>query len=366
MKGLSLCMIVRNEERHIRRCLDSVKDVVNEMVIVDTGSTDGTVGICRSYGASVYEIPWNNSFAEARNYALDRATGDWLMYLDADEELDAADRFKLKDAVREQKADLLAVKLLNYTGDVPDPDQAYLVEQYRLFRNGLGFRFKHDIHEVLSVGELKPAISAALPITVHHYGYLQGETETKRKFARNMCLLDRELARPDHDPWMEYHAASEFYRIGMYDIALQYINVAIVRFLQRGGVPPSMLYKLKYEMLLTFPDKTNQALSTIDFAIRLHPDYVDLHYYKGILLYREGNYREALESFDRCLSIGENNLRHLTLKGAGSYRAWHYKGKCWVALGDEESAESCFRTTLELSPNFAEAAIDLSSLSGNH
>src|SRR5204863_5400745 len=83
---LSLCMIVKNEERFLRNCLESVKDIVDEMVIVDTGSTDSTLDIAREYGAKVIPHVWKDDFSEARNVSLDHATGDWALWLDADEE----------------------------------------------------------------------------------------------------------------------------------------------------------------------------------------------------------------------------------------------------------------------------------------
>ncbi len=85
---ISLCMIVKDEEEMLPRCLAAVAEHVDELVIVDTGSTDRTVEIAESFGADVVEFPWNGSFADARNVSLDRATGDWILWLDADEVLD--------------------------------------------------------------------------------------------------------------------------------------------------------------------------------------------------------------------------------------------------------------------------------------
>jgi glycosyltransferase involved in cell wall biosynthesis len=84
---ISLCMIVKNEEHCLRRCLDSVRDYVDEMIIVDTGSTDHTVEIAKSYHAQIYHHPWENDFSKHRNQSLSYATGDWILQLDADEEL---------------------------------------------------------------------------------------------------------------------------------------------------------------------------------------------------------------------------------------------------------------------------------------
>ena len=87
MSKITLSMIVKNEERYLRECLESVKDIVSEIVIVDTGSTDSTIKIAKDYGAKLYSFGWINDFSAARNFALSKSTGDWILYLDADERL---------------------------------------------------------------------------------------------------------------------------------------------------------------------------------------------------------------------------------------------------------------------------------------
>ncbi|MDD2373005.1 MAG: glycosyltransferase family 2 protein, partial [Syntrophomonadaceae bacterium] len=95
--SLSLAMIVKDEESCIKRCLDSVINLVDEIIIVDTGSTDKTIEICRSYNAQVFHYSWNNNFAEARNFGLDKVTGDWVLWLDADEEVAPENRNQLNN-----------------------------------------------------------------------------------------------------------------------------------------------------------------------------------------------------------------------------------------------------------------------------
>src|SRR3989304_7047785 len=108
---LSLCMIVKNEEQFLGQCLDSVQDIVDEMIIVDTGSTDSTVEIARRYGAQIFHHPWQGSFSEARNYGLQYATGDWILQMDADEELEKADIPILKKVLRSDLYDAIFVAL---------------------------------------------------------------------------------------------------------------------------------------------------------------------------------------------------------------------------------------------------------------
>ena len=102
---ISLCMIVRNEERFIGQCLGSVKDFVDEMIVVDTGSTDRTAEIAHQFGATVLDHAWTGDFSEARNYSISKASRDWILILDADERLAERDSKKLRELVRNARAD---------------------------------------------------------------------------------------------------------------------------------------------------------------------------------------------------------------------------------------------------------------------
>ena len=101
---ISLCMIVKDEEKFLPTCLESVKGYVDEIIIVDTGSTDRTIEIARRYNAKIYCHAWENSFSKARNYSLKYATGDWILILDADEEIERKDAYKLRNVIKKLKS----------------------------------------------------------------------------------------------------------------------------------------------------------------------------------------------------------------------------------------------------------------------
>ncbi len=94
--SLSVCMIVKNEEEQIARCLASLKPVAGEIIIADTGSTDRTIDICRAFGAQVHDFTWTNDFSEARNFSMSKATGQWVLIHDADEVISPRDYGKLR------------------------------------------------------------------------------------------------------------------------------------------------------------------------------------------------------------------------------------------------------------------------------
>ena len=332
---ITLCMIVKDEAHCINKCLESVKGLASEIIIVDTGSSDQTVEICENHGAKVYTYKWKNNFADARNYGLSLSTGDWILWLDADEELDSTTRFKLPEALVNTNAHLLALPVLNYYGkSTPvDKNNAFVIHQLRLFRNYKDITFHNRIHETPL---LPPEITAkdieSIPVSIHHYGYLQDIVDLKQKGLRNIKLLEHELEDSTHSPWVEYHLGSEFYRQGQYQQAFGFVNQSILLFLQQSQKPPSLLYKLKYAILIE-TNSLDGAWPSIEKAIHLYPDYVDLYFYKGYILYKMKNYNEALQAFEKCLELGDHHTTHLILKGSGSFNAWKYKGMCLEQLG---------------------------------
>lgn len=335
-------MIARNEEGCIQDCLDSVKGIVDEMIVVDTGSDDRTIKIAEACGASVVSFAWNGNFADARNIGISHATGEWVLYLDADETVDVQHRSTLREVLHSQKW-LGSVQVVNYYGASPPvPHRSNRIAQYRLFRNHPALRFQNPIHEQLSPGfGLTDQDIVTLPVTVHHYGYLDDIVCSKRKSERNLQLIRSVCTEEGHDPWFDYHLGSELYRVGNYGEAMDCINTAIIGFLSKNRLPPSLLYRLKY---LLFIETGNYAKAwpNIENAIRLYPDYVDLQLYKGIILLNLKQYEPAIQAFYRCLELGEHNVTHLTATGSGSFQAWYYIGCCHKQLGMLMEAQKAF------------------------
>jgi glycosyltransferase involved in cell wall biosynthesis len=368
-KRLSLCMIVKDEEECISKCLSSIKGVIDEIIIVDTGSSDRTVEICQSFGAQVYEFPWNKSFSDARNFGLERATGDWILWLDADEEVDASDVYKLRDILYSDE-DILSIHLINYYGERPEPDKTFEIAHTRLFRNHKGIKFIGKIHEMLNVEEVLTIpedglIIKTAPIKIHHFGYMDYVSENKKKFERNLSMLEKELKQKDHNPWIHYHIAAEYYREKEFSKAFDHVNNSIRDFLKLLLTPPSLLYRLKYSILIS-TGSIDGAWPGIEKVLILYPDYVDLHFYKGIILYLKDMFKEALEVFDHCLEMGEENLQYLTLKGVGSFQALHYKGCCLEKLGQIEEAARCYAMAASQSKTFVSPREALRKLMTKH
>jgi glycosyltransferase involved in cell wall biosynthesis len=317
-------MIVKDEEPWIARCLLSVRDSVDEIIVVDTGSHDRTMDIAHGLGAKVLQFPWKESFAEARNYSLRHATGEWVLWMDADEELATGDAPKLRQVRTIKDSKLASLETVHFNGAYrPQPDEAYRLAQCRLFRNGEGVHFTGGIHEQLSLSGQHATTDTRspvlLPVRLFHYGYLQSMTSLRSKHERNLKLLQQSIAdNPNPDPWSLYHIASEYQRIGEYALAFRQANYAIATSLGQSKLPPSLFYKLKYGCLLA-SGSFREGWPGIDKAIGLYPDYVDLHLYKGSILMHIGQTEAAISAFEHCLVLGENALQYMILKGAGTF-----------------------------------------------
>ena len=204
---VSLCMIVKDEAALIGRCLESAKPYVDEICVVDTGSTDNTIAIAESFGARMASIPWPDDFAEARNHSLDMATGDWILVLDADEVLRAGQEAEFNAVVDEPKAIAGFQRFANHSDNKPPLNCLIL----RLFRNMPTHRFAGVIHEQIMTPILANAEALGLRIVdeildIDHYGYMAEIRTKKDKDKRDRWHFEKALAKEPDNPylWFRY------------------------------------------------------------------------------------------------------------------------------------------------------------------
>lgn len=205
-------MIVKNEEENLPECLESVKGLVDEVVLVDTGSVDRTVGIAESFGARVFHLPWPGDFSAARNESLDHATGKWILYLDADERLDGNGR---EDCLRKAASDPLVdawsipIRNFKYGSDAFDT-----TSNIRLFRNLPGIRFENEVHERVEPALTRMGAKIALaPFYINHLGYRLKPELMKEKLRRNLALSRKHLERTPDDPYCLYYLGASYLQL---------------------------------------------------------------------------------------------------------------------------------------------------------
>lgn len=196
MAALSLCMIVKNEEEHLARCLSSVRDAADEIVIVDTGSSDKTIEIAESFGSNIFHFNWIDDFSAARNFSISKCRGDWILYLDADEQLNPDSVDEINRLKKSQPAAVYCKVISQGTNTT----NGSIFKYPRLFPNLPGVQFTGKVHEQIidSLKKLKlPVIESNIEII--HYGYTTNEEELKKKKERNLSLL---LSAVNHNPTM--------------------------------------------------------------------------------------------------------------------------------------------------------------------
>lgn len=195
LASISACMIVKDEEKYLPGCLDSIRSWVDEIIVVDTGSSDKTVAIAESYGAKIYHQQWENNFSKHRNYSIEQATGDWVLIIDADERVEAGDVPKLLEVVNSKEANVISVDVHNVCDD--DEVRTTFLHSNRLFRRELNLRYEGIVHNLLVVPPDQPVWRTR--IKFKHLGYNLSEEELIKKISRSKPLIEKQLAdNPNH------------------------------------------------------------------------------------------------------------------------------------------------------------------------
>lgn len=355
--SLSLCMIVKNEETTLTRCLESVKDIVDEMIIVDTGSTDNTVKIAEKYGAKTFFYKWDNSFSNARNYSLSKASKDWILIMDADDELVNEDKDKIIKLINNKNNKLNAYfgETLSYSGDSPDYN-IYSNLNIRLIKNGKGYKFVGAIHEQIIPGsedEKKQVFLGIADIRFYHYGYLNETVMLKNKRKRNMEIIEKLLKENPDNTFMLYNMGVEYSAKGDYLNALNYLKKAYKTFNPSLGFGPKLILKMIscHEMLQEF----EQCLTLIEEGLKYYPNCTDYEFYRANIYYLQRKYSAAIESANKCISMGESPVLLKEVSGVATYRPYYLLGTIYLSIGDYDGAYKCYDEVLKLNPKFVDA-----------
>ena len=279
MLQISVCIIARNEEQHIEECLKRIKPYHYEIVLVDTGSTDKTLEIAAKYTDKIYHFDWINDFSAAKNFAVLKASNDWILSLDCAEGSSA-------------EADI---------SDASQPIPVY-----------------------------------AAPITVLHVGYDGSEEEMQAKSRRNIALLEQELKTAGPDAYLYYQLAQSCMKLKDYEKAYEWFNLGLSM-----DIEPSQDYVQNmvesYGYCLLDMKRFQEALQLENiyevFAVR-----ADFVFLMGLIYMNNGLFTEAVEEFIKCTS-----MEQFSVEGINSYRAYYNIGVIYECTGQKDEARKYYR-----------------------
>jgi tetratricopeptide (TPR) repeat protein len=333
-------MIVKDEEALLPQCLESVQGVVDEMIVVDTGSQDDTVSLAQAAGAKVFEFPWQDDFAAARNFSLSKATQDWILVLDADERLMEDCVSALRNVLNQ--ADYLATTLLRYeVGALQNPYS--LVS--RLFRHHPQIQFERPFHETVDdsitaltltepqwrIGQLsEPAIlhEGYRPETIADRNKTERAAQSMAHYLQNnpddayicsklgalyvsqgnvtegLTVLEQGLAKSPEEPNTIYEL---HYHLGLAYNALQQWELADIHYRQALQIPlPEVLKVAAYinlGALCHAQQNWTQAEALFEAVLIIQPDLAIAHYNLGLIHKGQGNYAAAIDAYQQAISL---------------------------------------------------------------
>ncbi|MBM3836639.1 MAG: glycosyltransferase [Verrucomicrobia bacterium] len=352
---LSVCLIAKDEEDNIGRCLASVEPIASQIVVVDTGSKDRTVEIARQHGAEIYRFDWNDNFADARNAGHEHARGDWVLILDADEELPKESHEKLS-------RDMAATNVLGYRIPICNIHEAADSVTYvpRLFRNAPALFFVGRVHEQIYASVIARKAEWGMDATmgtatIMHYGYDPGLVKRKQKIQRNLRLMERAVQELPNEAALLMNYGLDLVNDGRLEEGLEKYRHAfrIMAPHPAGSILPEVRERLLtiYGVHALKAELFGEVLDVM--TSRLAGDAgptASMHFLAAVALMRMKRAAEAIPHLEACLA--KRDAPTLTPPCHQVFKAGphHLLAQCCAVIGENERAEAHFKQALVIEP----------------
>lgn len=347
---LSVCLIIKNEKMHLRRCLASIKPIASEIIVVDTGSTDESKWITSQYGAQIFSYQWKNDFSSARNFGLDKASSDWIMVIDGDEELDMNCSEFIKEII--QNSDIEACLLT--ISQTLRKQHEFLDSplQLRLFRNNKNYRYRGNIHEQIldSILEHNPTaqIKTASNIIIHH-GCNQDDTAEEHRLKRNIELINEILPKEEDKELKSFYLGQEYYRHYRFIEALEHFRLAYAGWATGYAYTPEIR---RYIIICLYQlGRSSEALAFVDDVLSVQEDSADLYFLKGIINKELGFYSEAYLALQEALTRFPQPPYHNIIHYYSKYMSLYLLGGLAEYMMDLEGALFYYFESLKNNPH---------------
>jgi glycosyltransferase involved in cell wall biosynthesis len=353
-KGISLCMIIKNEEKMLEDCLNSVKDIVDEIIIVDTGSEDKSKEIAKKFTDKVFDYKWNNNFSDARNFSLSFATKEWILILDADERISNKDNKKIKELTNRNDADAYVFNWRDYTNDsraegwtssqgdeYEESNIAsgfYVSKVLRFFKNKREYLFEGNIHETSNSSiERNGGIILHTNIVIHHLGNLNREKFLNKRENYSELLKER-LNKRDFkektEDYICYELTKELSNLKKYSEAEIYIKRAI-------EIDSNLEYIRALSSLYLIENKLEEAEKLLRELVEREPGNWGSQSNLGIIYSKKGEYNKAIRKFEKAINLNPNFAS-----------AYFNLGVVYKTKGKYNKAKEFFNKATNLNPDY--------------
>jgi tetratricopeptide (TPR) repeat protein len=344
--AVSLCMIVRDNSRTLAACLASVAPWVDEMIVVDTGSKDDTREIARRAGALVYEFPWCDDFSAARNESLQRATGEWLFWMDSDDTISAECGRQLRAlAVPPSESAPTAYVMQVHCPGPPGSTDVTVVDQVKMFRNDPRLRFEGRIHE-----QILPAVRRIggeirwTDVYVTHSGSEHTPEARKRKQQRDLRLLELERAdHPDH-PFVLFNLGMTYADMEQPQRAVEFLQQCLT-----VSAPQESHVRKAYALLagcLQQLERYDQCRDLLRQGLQLYDGDAELLFRLGVLEQKLANYEAAVAAYEGALEDQGERRFSSRDRGITGYKARHNLAGVYRNIHRPDLAELQWRLAL--------------------
>ena len=301
---ISACYMVKNEEKDLARSLKSLVKYVDEIIVVDTGSTDSTVDVAKSFGAKIFHEAWQDDFSTPRNVAIKNATGDWIVFLDADEYFVNDSAKNLQAVIKlAQKSGTqgISINLVNIDTDNNDAiiNSVYVL---RMFKNAPNLHYVGKIHEDVFLGDepLTRATAPAKLLTLYHTGY--SKTIIRSKLERNLKLLLEELATSDKPERTYAYLVDCYYGLKDWANAEKFARLE----LDARKNPSNRPIRILIEILEKDPARADECFEITKLAVALYPKVPEFSAQLADCFAKRGDYREAVKEMRRAIDKAKN------------------------------------------------------------
>ncbi|QQE77140.1 glycosyltransferase family 2 protein [Alicyclobacillus sp. SO9] len=359
-KRVSAILIVRNEIRTMRKCLAALTGAVDEMIVVDTGSTDGTDTVADEMGARLHRFVWNDDFAAARNFALSLVQTDWVLSVDADEILhdEDIDNIRTIAGLYDDIPGLFTMKvlMLNTFGS-----SASVSEETRMFPINRGLSWVRPIHEQIAATNVKEEItSVTTKIRFLHDGYNPDVVNVREKYARNARILEKHVQQKPKNYMSHKFLAREYLMLGKSDAARVHLKAA--RDLCAGYIPPLSNIDL---MLIGTAEQVGEIQLAEELALQMTQDYPDLvdgwYLYGFYQLKKSTVLQKAKQYLSQAVEMNLNGKQSAN-SAVGVAKARLHLADVERLSGNWIEARRLYKLVLHENPDFTEVKNILSSM----